>query len=107
MRNTRLMTKAAGRNMYITTRHISTKKLPRCESLLSARMIAVRAHKPTAAERKEHRDAKEDLREIRKGHISGVVLDVRIGDERDDRVEDCAGGKHPEAARIKRHPGLY
>ncbi len=46
------MTKAAGRNMYITTRHISTKKLPRLESLLSARMIAVRAHKPTAAERK-------------------------------------------------------
>ena len=34
------------------TRHISTKKLPTLESLRSARIIAVRAHKPIAAETK-------------------------------------------------------
>ena len=45
--------KAIGRNMYATTRHMSTKKLPTVASPRTARMMAVSAQKPIDAERKK------------------------------------------------------
>src|SRR5208337_1569588 len=54
----------------------------------------------------KHRDAKEDLSEIRKRDVPRVILDVRIRDERDNGVKDRARRQHPEATRIKRHPRL-
>src|ERR1700732_4497895 len=45
--------KETGRNVYITTRHISTKKFPMWGSLRKALIIAVRPQKPIEADRKK------------------------------------------------------
>src|ERR1700686_3776460 len=45
--------KETGRNVYITTRHISTKKFPMLGSLRKALIMAVRPQKPIEADRKK------------------------------------------------------
>ena len=92
-------TKATGRNMYITTRHISTKKLPIVLSPRSARMIAVSAAEPDRRGQEEVGDAEEELAEIREVLVARVVLDVGVGHERDDGVKDRRRRQHALALR--------
>ncbi len=69
-------------------------------------MIAVSAHKPTAADMKRLEMAKKIWLKFDKMLVPGIVLEVRVRHEGGHGLKDGAGEDHPLAIRVQRHPRL-